>query len=316
MTFKRTSISVFAILSVTCLTPVAQAQEETSETDGEIETVKIGGTLKQGGFIRGQLPEGARLTVDEKTVPTSSTGHFIVGLDRDAKEELTIQFGTSETQQDLTLAIAPRTYREGQVIQGLTRIAGPPAPDPLGPDDLFPSDEELEAEIADQPQLIKSGSLPRPSLTRAQQSQKKAEALNSRADIDGFMQDWLHPFSEPYPISSPWGAARIVKGNPRIHYGVDIAAPLGTEIMAPASGIVTLAATDYYYEGGVVFIDHGLGLTSIYLHMSEVDVSEGDVITQGDILGKVGAEGRASGPHLCWRLYWNGRAVKLDPQGF
>ena len=291
--------------------PWTVVAEEHVESDA-LKSLEIGGVLQQGGFVRGRLPKGTQLLSDESAILVSSTGHFFIGLDRDAPKDLTLVFQTGGNTQPLTLSIAPRTYREGQVIQGLSRGIGAPSSEPLGHDDLFPDDDSINAD-ATLSRSIKPGAS---SLTRAQEAQNKAEALSSRADIDGFMEDWISPFEDVYPISSPWGAARIVRGNKRIHYGVDIAAPLGTGIRAPASGIVTLAATDYYYEGGVVFIDHGLGLTSIYLHMSDVGVAEGDIVEQGELLGKVGAEGRASGPHLCWRLYWNGRQVKIDPQEF
>ena len=308
MISKRIMIATLsALLCAYCAASYAQEKRTTGDT------FEIGGILQQGGFVRGRIPAGSNAYVQGKLIPTSSTGHFILGLDRDAPGKVDILLRSDSDEQAMTLSVAPRTYREGQVISGLNRNSlGRPVDDPLGPDDLFPAEDE--AAIATR--SARSPSLSSGSISRAEQSQKKSSALQSRADIDGFMEDWTSPFDVPYPISSPWGAARTVRGNPRIHYGVDIAAPLGADIKAPASGVVTLAATDYYYEGGVVFIDHGLGLTSIYLHMSEVDVSEGDVVEQGELLGKVGAEGRATGAHLCWRLYWNGREIKLDPQGF
>lgn len=298
-------------IALALVLPWTGATQEHAESNAP-KSLEIGGVLQQGGFVRGRLPKGTQLLTGESAILVSSTGHFFIGLDRDAPTDLTLVFQTGENTQALTLSVAPRTYREGQVIEGLSRGIGVPNSEPLGHDDLFPADDSIDTDAP----LSRSISPGAPSPTRAQQAQNKAEALSSRADIDGFMEDWILPFEDVYPISSPWGAARIVRGNKRIHYGVDIAAPLGTSIRAPASGVVTLAATDYYYEGGVVFIDHGLGLTSIYLHMSDVDVTEGDIVEQGELLGKVGAEGRASGPHLCWRLYWNGRQVKIDPQEF
>ena len=287
---------------------VAIQHTATGEEDLTLSQLNIGGILRQGGFVRGYAPEGMEIGFKGNKVPTTSSGHFIIGIDRDAPESFEITISDNETIQPMTLSIAKRRYREGQVITGLKRRGATPESEPLGHDDLFPSDSD--------PDFSRSGITPSASLSRNEQAQKKLEALASRADMNGFMEDWISPLGTTYPVSSPWGAARIVRGNKRIHYGVDIAAPLGTGIRAPASGIVTLAATDYYYEGGVVFIDHGLGLTSIYLHMSDVDVAKGDIVEPGALLGKVGAEGRASGPHLCWRLYWNGRQVKIDPQGF
>ncbi|MEO9969967.1 MAG: M23 family metallopeptidase [Hyphomonadaceae bacterium] len=306
----RTGKCLAALLLCGAALSFLSAAAQEVDQDKLRSSLQIGGSLQQGGFVRGYLPEGMELSLAGKPVARTSEGHFIIGLDRDAPDEINLTLNSANGTQELALSIAPRSYREGQVIQGLSRGIRPPSDGPLGPDDLFESDETPANDLA------RNIAPPPDAPTRAEQSQSKTQALQSRADLDGFMQDWIYPFETPYRISSPWGAARTVRGNPRIHYGVDIAAPLDTNIKAPAAGIVTLAATDYYYEGGVVFIDHGLGLTSIYLHMSALDVEEGDLVEQGQSLGKVGAEGRATGPHLCWRLYWNGREVKLDPQGF
>ena len=83
-------------------------------------------------------------------------------------------------------------------------------------------------------------------------------------------------------------------------------------IHAPAAGLVTLAAPDMYFEGGLVFLDHGQGVTTMVMHMSRVDVKTGERVAQGDVLGAVGGTGRATGPHLHWGLYWRG--AYLDPQ--
>jgi murein DD-endopeptidase MepM/ murein hydrolase activator NlpD len=95
------------------------------------------------------------------------------------------------------------------------------------------------------------------------------------------------------------------------HFGYDIAVPAGTPIRAPAAGVVTLAQPDMHYEGGLVFIDHGQGLITMYLHMSRLDVAVGDTLEQGQVIGAVGSSGRATGPHLCWRMKWRDR--QLDP---
>jgi murein DD-endopeptidase MepM/ murein hydrolase activator NlpD len=109
-------------------------------------------------------------------------------------------------------------------------------------------------------------------------------------------------------MSGAWGNQRVLNGVPATpHMGFDIAAPAGTPIKAPASGTVSLAESDLHYEGGLVFIDHGQGLISMYLHMSRVDVKPGDVVVQGQTIGAVGAKGRATGPHLCWRMKWRDR---------
>ena len=110
-----------------------------------------------------------------------------------------------------------------------------------------------------------------------------------------------------------YGSQRVYNGKPgNPHYGVDVAVPTGTPVVAPAPGVVTLAEPDLFYSGGTVILDHGYKLSSSFLHMSEVTVSVGQVLETGDVLGAVGATGRATGPHLDWRMSW--RSERIDPQ--
>src|SRR5262245_22486186 len=113
------------------------------------------------------------------------------------------------------------------------------------------------------------------------------------------------------PVSGQFGARRILNGQPKNpHPGMDIAASSGTPILAPADGTVSLVG-NFYFNGNTVFIDHGAGLISMFCHMSVVDVKEGDVVTRGHAIGKVGATGRATGPHLHWTPSMN--AERVDP---
>jgi murein DD-endopeptidase MepM/ murein hydrolase activator NlpD len=114
------------------------------------------------------------------------------------------------------------------------------------------------------------------------------------------------------PISGVYGSQRILNGQPRApHMGVDIAAPGRTPVRAPADGVITLAESDLYYTGGTIILDHGLGLSSIFLHMSRIEAHVGERVRQGDEIGQVGATGRATGPHLHWGMNW--QDAKLDP---
>ncbi|MEO0548488.1 MAG: M23 family metallopeptidase [Pseudomonadota bacterium] len=115
------------------------------------------------------------------------------------------------------------------------------------------------------------------------------------------------------PASSPFGPTRKYIGvgkdgepceRTSVHRGYDLAVPVGTEIIAPAAGTVTLGEPDLYYEGGTVFLDHGDGLVSVFLHMSAVDVEAGETVQVGDRLGASGNTGRTTGPHLHWAVKW------------
>ena len=114
-------------------------------------------------------------------------------------------------------------------------------------------------------------------------------------------------------ISGVFGSQRILNGKPRSpHKGLDIAAPEGTLIKADADGVISLVHHDMYLMGKSVMIDHGHGLQSIYIHMNDILVTEGQFVKKGDTVGKVGMTGRATGPHLHWGVSLKGTA--LDPQ--
>ena len=133
--------------------------------------------------------------------------------------------------------------------------------------------------------------------------------------IDDPRDNFLKPFIWPVKgrISGVYGSRRILNGTPkRPHYGLDIAAPQGTEIIAPADGLVTLNQPDLFYTGVTVMLDHGHGLSTLYIHMSESSVALGQHLKQGDVIGKVGKTGRATGPHLHWGMSLFD--TRLDPQ--
>jgi murein DD-endopeptidase MepM/ murein hydrolase activator NlpD len=202
-----------------------------------------------------------------------------IGFDRDQKPAATLRVvypdGGTETR---ALAIAQREWQ-------IRRVEGVPQKY------VSPPPEAMEA------------------IARA--TKLKDEARKTRAGGSWFAQDFIWPATGP--ISGVFGSQRYYNGEPRRpHYGVDVAAPTGTPIRAPAGGVVTLAEQDMYFEGGLVFLDHGQGVTTLTMHMSRVDVKTGDRVEQGDIIGAVGGTGRATGPHLHWGIYWRG--AWLDPQ--
>ena len=126
---------------------------------------------------------------------------------------------------------------------------------------------------------------------------------------------FLAGFRKPLegPVTGVYGSQRVYNGTPKNpHYGVDYAAPAGTIVRAPAAGVVQLAHSDLFYSGGTLIMDHGFGLNSSFLHLSAVLVSVGQEVKQGDPIGKVGSTGRATGPHLDWRMNWLN--VRIDPQ--
>lgn len=239
------------------------------------------GHFVQGGFITCRTDPGAAILVDG-TIATKAdgTGQFVVGFDRDAPAGARIVVTAGGRTLEKSLTIAPRSYN-------IQRIDG------LPPALVTPQDPELLKRIA-------------------AENARKQKGYASRAVEVGFAENWAWPLAPGYRISGAWGGQRILNGEAKTpHYGVDFAIAKGTEIRAPAAGIVAFAETGLHFEGGLVLIDHGQGLISAYLHMSRVNVKPGDHLAKGDLIGLVGAEGRATGPHLCWRLKWRGRY--LDP---
>jgi murein DD-endopeptidase MepM/ murein hydrolase activator NlpD len=115
----------------------------------------------------------------------------------------------------------------------------------------------------------------------------------------------------PQPANSAFGTRTILNGEPKSpHSGADFGSPIGTAIKAPNAGRVVLADS-LYYTGNTIVLDHGLGLYSLFAHLSEVGVHAGDIVKTGDVVGAVGATGRVTGPHLHWSVRVNG--ARVDP---
>ena len=242
--------------------------------------LELNGRLVQGGHAIGRTWPRALVFVDgEALTAASAAGWFLVGFDRDAPASTEIEVRSDGRSARRRLDIAPGDF-------DITRIDG------LPPSTVTPTDPDLLARIAREVEL-------------------KTEGFASRTDADHFRDGFVWPL-ERFRVSSRWGAQRVLNGTPaRPHYGVDLAAPAGTVIRAPAAGRVVLAETDLHFEGGLTLIDHGQGLITACLHQSRIDVRPGQEVRRGDSLGRVGMSGRATGPHLCWRMKWRNR--NLDP---
>ena len=237
------------------------------------------GTFRQSGYAVGQAEPGAEIYVDGVIVTRASAqGAFIIGFDRDAPTSCLIATKGAKAQSSL-LAIAPAKY-DVQSVNGLP------------PQTVTPKDPEVLKRIDNDTKL-------------------KNEAFTSKFDADWFKGGFHYPL-ETFKVSGHFGNQRILNGVPKSpHYGFDMAAPTGTPIFAPQAGMVILAEPDLFFEGGLTLIDHGQGLISMYLHQSRLLITKGENVTQGQKIGEVGMKGRATGPHLCWRLKWRDR--HMDP---
>tara|TARA_R110002167_G_scaffold9558_12_gene44219 strand:+ start:4174 stop:5004 length:831 start_codon:yes stop_codon:yes gene_type:complete len=247
------------------------------------DALRLTGSFVQGGHAIGTTWPGALIFVDGEALATaSSDGIFIVGFDRD-------QTGSVEIESRSGDRLVRRVLDIARVDFPSTSVNGLPAAT------VTPDNPELMARIQREVAL-------------------KTEGFASRLDADYFRDGFTWPLAQ-FRISSRWGSQRILNGTPaRPHYGIDLAAPQGTQILAPAAGRVTLSQPDLHFEGGLVLIDHGQGLITAYLHQSRILVEAGQDLQRGDVIGRVGMTGRATGPHLCWRGKWRNR--NIDPALF
>lgn len=270
ITLKRRILHGFAICAGLLLCTVG----------AHAETVINGATLLRGGAVEGGLmiartaPDN-RVTLDEVAIPVAPDGLFIVGFHRDSDLPVTIGITTADGTSQLTVLTPQQRSYQIQRIDGLQKnMVTPP--------------ENVIARIKSDQAAV-------------------AAARQTPAAAGDFWRgiDW--PVTGR--ISGVFGSQRILNGQPRQpHYGIDIAVPKGTPVRAPASGLVTLVK-DLYFSGWTVIINHGLGLNSTFLHLDSTAISVGDTVQRGSIIGTVGSTGRSTGPHLDWRLDWQGRRI-------
>jgi len=237
--------------------------------DSRHVSITCTGVAQQGGAVLCQTTPNAKVKIarsedDFYFENADAQGRIIIGFDRDEKGNF-IETGAQRITFDLT----SRDY-------DISRIDGLP-----------PSQVSTFSEA--QLKRIRSSSA------------RKKVGFASREATLGFKNGFISPVKE-FRKTTNFGAQRILNGEEkRPHYGVDMAAPVGTPIYAPADGIVSLADDDLYFEGAMVMLDHGQGLISMYLHTDKILVEAGQSVKQGEQIATIGSKGRSTGPHLCWR---------------
>ena len=243
----------------------------------QVKALDISGVWSQGGLLVGRVAPEDSVVFMGRQVRLSNDGVFVIGLGRDAPAEAVVTVTSALGEQQHRFSVAQRSYRE-EIIEGVPqRTVTPP--------------QEVLARIRKEAAMVK-------------------QARTNDTDIRHFLAGFTLPAQGR--ISGVYGSRRVYNGTPgRPHFGLDIAAPTGTPVYAPASGEVRLTHEDMYYSGGTLIIDHGHGVSSTFIHLSEVLVSPGDIVTQGDLIARIGSSGRATGPHLDWRINWFD--VRLDP---
>tara|TARA_B110000503_G_scaffold141860_1_gene236739 strand:+ start:7520 stop:8383 length:864 start_codon:yes stop_codon:yes gene_type:complete len=237
------------------------------------------GSWQQGALLLGRVKPGQVVTYGGESLETTSQGYFLLGLDREAGPVSRVTVRNADgTEVNEEQRVAARSYAI-QRVNGVPQKTVEPAPEDL-------------ARIASDQKLVNN-------------------ARKVTSNETGFLNGFVAPIEGP--VTGVYGSQRVYNGIPKSpHYGLDYAAPKGAIVRAPASGVVRLAHKDLFYSGGTLIIDHGHNLTSSFLHLSDILVSAGMHVERGDIIAKVGATGRATGPHLDWRMNW--RDVRVDPQ--
>ncbi len=238
------------------------------------------GNFVQGGLVKGEINKDIDVKFRGKILRKTSDGSFVIGFGRDHPKQANLYFFVNQNWVLKKLDIKQRKYKT-QVINGLEKkMVTPP--------------KSFWDRIKKENRVI-----------------KEVRSLDSNVDFIFQKFDW----PTKGIISGVFGSQRILNGKPkRPHYGVDIAAPEGTDILAPTKAIVRMAEKDLYYTGGTVMLDHGHGVTSVYSHLSSINVKVDDKINKGQKIGEVGSTGRSTGPHLDWRINWF--SERLDPALF
>ncbi len=239
------------------------------------------GAYEQGAVLACRAAPRSQVTLSDasgfsQTLRADAAGRFVLGFSRNAAANMVLRVCTAPGAcRRQRLHIAPHAYR-------VERIDG------LPPGKVSRFTAEQLAQI------------------RKSSARKKA-AFAKQVAARGYLDGFSRPVAGAR-ISGVYGSQRVLNGKPkRPHMGIDFAVPAGTPIHAPAGGVVTLADPDLYFEGGTVFLDHGQGLVSVFMHMSAIAVHDGERVAKGAVLGRVGATGRATGPHLHWSLKWRNR---------
>ena len=241
---------------------------------------KLQDTLTQGSLVVGHIAPGLKLEFMGRKIRVDDNGLYVFGLGRNAPPEITLTTSSAlgDKQKNYIFSVLQRKYKEEQVLGVPQKTVTPPI-----------------------------GVLNR--------IRKEAAEVRLARSKDTKILDFLSGFRMPLEgrITGVYGSRRVYNGssgNP--HYGLDIAAPVGANVYAPAPGIVELVHHDMFYSGGTLIINHGYGVSSTFIHLSEVLLSVGQRVKKGDLIAKVGATGRATGPHLDWRINWF--EVRLDPE--
>jgi hypothetical protein len=268
-------IKVLFILFIFKINPCLA--KETLTLDYNNTKVFLEGDFIQGGLVKGKTDNNISLKFKKRLLRKTPKGLFVIGFGRDHPQTANLSLKINQKWITKNINIKKRVYKT-QIINGLEKkMVTPP--------------KSFYDRIIRENKVIK-------------------EIRNLDSDIDFIFQKLNWPAKGI--ISGVFGSQRILNGKPkRPHYGIDIAAKKGTSVIAPIEAIVRMAEKDLYYTGGTIMLDHGHGVTSVYSHLSLINVNVGDKVKKGQKIGEIGSTGRSTGPHLDWRINWF--LERLDP---
>ena len=247
-------------------------------TANTVSSIQLSNNFKQGALIVGKTAANNIVKLNGKTLTVSDSGDFVFGFGRDENKTHTLTVtnknGIVETKK---LMPQKREYN-------IQRING----------------------------IKKSIMKPNPlAVTRSRKDNVQIKEARKTLSLDThFANGFIAPIDGT--VTGVYGSQRVFNGEKkRPHYGLDYAGKTGDPVKSPADGKILLFVSDMFYSGGTMIIDHGHGVTSTFLHLSKSLVKTGDEVKQGQVIANVGSSGRATGPHLDWRINWFD--VRLDP---
>ena len=238
----------------------------------------ISGSPIEGNLIIAKTKPENKVLFNNQKIQIDETGIFIFGFHRDEENSIKLVIINNENEQfETTINPIKRKYKI-QRINGLKKSMVSPPKEVIN---------KIKSDI-----------------------NKVKIARSASAEMGDFTKGFDWPVKGL--ITGVYGSQRILNGIPKSpHFGIDISVPSGTRVKAPASGTITLTE-NLYYSGYTVILNHGLNLNSTFLHLSEINVKVGDRINRGNLIGLSGNTGRSTGPHLDWRIDWNGKRLDAE----
>ena len=283
---RNLSLSVFFLLLNFILALSLHAQTNVKQTNISnfdknfkiLGAEVISGYPVEGNLIVARTNPSNKIKINNEFLEIDESGIFVFGFHRDEENPIKLVIINNENEQFKTFIKPIKREYKIQRIDGLKKSMVTP---------------------------------PEDTISRIKYDRKK---VNKARKVKNEMGDFIQGFDWPLKglITGVYGSQRILNNIPKSpHFGIDISVPTGTSVKAPASGIVTLTE-DLYYSGYTVILNHGLNINSTFLHLSEINVNLGDRIGRGDLIGLSGDTGRSTGPHLDWRIDWNGKRLDAE----